>query len=678
MSPFHKPGSKPRRAPLSEERVMHAMTIDDSYHVIRTLAEGPGGLTQCVTIDDAGPFVRKKIPLRRANRSVWAALADCDCPRVPRIAATYEMPDCFVVVYDFVPGSTLDQEIESNGPLAPDQAIQVVQQIAEALDALHESKIVHCDVTPRNVVMAADGAHLIDLGIAQIEGCKPEPDAHPLGTWGFAAPEQCGFAPVDSRTDVYALARLLGFLLCGADPSTSDYDKLLSDPDVVPPLLKEVVEQGSALEPSARFTSAKVLAKAAVAALEGEASAEAAFTGSQAATAQNVASSAQAAAAQAASSKPSAQTAPAERTAQTNVANPDTPDNAETPKAEKKGFLGRKGKDDRKKKDKKHDEPEYFTVHVDPNKQAETSRGAQASASYYVQPGTAHSPQMPFYDPEPQQSAPSSNVIPAKYVLIGALIVLVVIALNLGFILGGLGKGDGGSQSAATPSISQSATTADDSAASDSASGESESAGDSGGSSAPVAAPEENPLVITEFGWSPTNNGYAYFAFGLRNNSDDTAVQYPAVMLVGRDKAGNILFTSEEVLNRIEPGETQYHGFVCGNGTKKPASIDIEVEDPDGFGYISPREVSTFSFGSTHDTTNSYGETTFAGEVTYKGSESKTDAAITLVLRDKRGNIIYGDTTFVDGLKNGQPKAFDMTEYDLPDYASYELYGKCW
>ena len=641
MSPFHKPGSKPRRAPLSEERVMHAMTIDDSYHVIRTLAEGPGGLTQCVTIDDAGPFVRKKIPLRRANRSVWAALADCDCPRVPRIAATYEMPDCFVVVYDFVPGSTLDQEIESNGPLAPDQAIQVVQQIAEALDALHESKIVHCDVTPRNVVMAADGAHLIDLGIAQIEGCKPEPDAHPLGTWGFAAPEQCGFAPVDSRTDVYALARLLGFLLCGADPSTSDYDKLLSDPDVVPPLLKEVVEQGSALEPSARFTSAKVLAKAAVAALEGEASAE-------------------------------------DVPAQADVANPGTPDNAETPKAEKKGFLGRKGKDDRKKKDKKHDEPEYFTVHVDPNKQAETSRGAQASASYYVQPGTAHSPQMPFYDPEPQQSAPSSNVIPAKYVLIGALIVLVVIALNLGFILGGLGKGDGGSQSAATPSISQSATTADDSAASDSASGESESAGDSGGSSAPVAAPEENPLVITEFGWSPTNNGYAYFAFGLRNNSDDTAVQYPAVMLVGRDKAGNILFTSEEVLNRIEPGETQYHGFVCGNGTKKPASIDIEVEDPDGFGYISPREVSTFSFGSTHDTTNSYGETTFAGEVTYNGSESKTDAAITLVLRDKRGNIIYGDTTFVDGLKNGQPKAFDMTEYDLPDYASYELYGKCW
>ena len=59
-------------------------------------------------------------------------------------------------------------------------------------------------------------------------------------------------------------------------------------------------------------------------------------------------------------------------------------------------------------------------------------------------------------------------------------------------------------------------------------------------------------------------------------------------------------------------------------------------------------------------------------------TKGKTDAAITLVLRDKRGNIIYGDTTFVDGLKNGQPKAFDMTEYDLPDYASYELYGKCW
>lgn len=81
-----------RIAGLNEEQVMHALGIDDAYHVERTLAEGRTGVTQRVTIDGSGPFVRKKIPSSLANRAVWAALADCDSPRLPQVVATYEMP----------------------------------------------------------------------------------------------------------------------------------------------------------------------------------------------------------------------------------------------------------------------------------------------------------------------------------------------------------------------------------------------------------------------------------------------------------------------------------------------------------------------------------------------------------------------------------------------------------
>ena len=65
---------------MNEEQVMHALGIDDAYHVERTLAEGRTGVTQRVTIDGSGPFVRKKFPSSLANRAVWAALADCDSP----------------------------------------------------------------------------------------------------------------------------------------------------------------------------------------------------------------------------------------------------------------------------------------------------------------------------------------------------------------------------------------------------------------------------------------------------------------------------------------------------------------------------------------------------------------------------------------------------------------------
>ena len=87
-----------------ETRVSHAMSIDDAYRIEQTLSRGPRGVTELVTIDGVGPFVRKKIPRALAQRAVWAALAGCSCPMLPRVQATYETPDWFAVVLEFIPG----------------------------------------------------------------------------------------------------------------------------------------------------------------------------------------------------------------------------------------------------------------------------------------------------------------------------------------------------------------------------------------------------------------------------------------------------------------------------------------------------------------------------------------------------------------------------------------------
>lgn len=89
---------------MDDKQAMHAMSIDDAYHVERTLARGPSGVTELVSIDGNGPFVRKKIPSPLAQRNVWAALSACQSNRLPRVEATYELPDRFVIVYDYVPG----------------------------------------------------------------------------------------------------------------------------------------------------------------------------------------------------------------------------------------------------------------------------------------------------------------------------------------------------------------------------------------------------------------------------------------------------------------------------------------------------------------------------------------------------------------------------------------------
>lgn len=78
---------------MDDKQTAHAMGIDDTYRVERTLARGQGGVTELVSIDGIGPFVRKKIPSQLAQRNVWAALSACTNPRLPHVEATYELPD---------------------------------------------------------------------------------------------------------------------------------------------------------------------------------------------------------------------------------------------------------------------------------------------------------------------------------------------------------------------------------------------------------------------------------------------------------------------------------------------------------------------------------------------------------------------------------------------------------
>lgn len=259
-----------RRIPgLNSEQVMHAMGIDDAYRVERVLVRNGNGVTELVTIEDAGPFVRKKMPLDRANRAVWAALAGAACPRLPQVAATYEMPDWFVAVYDFVPGETLEDAVARAGALDAQTAVQIARDVCEALSALHQRGVVHLDVSPANVLLAADGAHLLDFGNARIIAATGDATAadalhaassrrsRPTGTWGFAAPEQY-FYKADERSDVFATGRLLGYMLTGVEPDDgciSEFEAALGDKDRAPAPLRAVVERATHFEPSSRYQS---------------------------------------------------------------------------------------------------------------------------------------------------------------------------------------------------------------------------------------------------------------------------------------------------------------------------------------------------------------------------------------------------------------------------------------
>ena len=153
-----------------------------------------------------------------------------------------------------MPGSTLAQIVEENGRLAPNVAVQLIDQICEAVQELHQHGVIHRDITPANIILARDGAHLIDFGIARIrsEASNRSRDTTALGTYGFASPEQYGFAKTDARSDVFSLGRLLGFMLTGVYPDASDYEQRLADDAAVPARLRAVIGYACAFEPSKR------------------------------------------------------------------------------------------------------------------------------------------------------------------------------------------------------------------------------------------------------------------------------------------------------------------------------------------------------------------------------------------------------------------------------------------
>jgi hypothetical protein len=189
--------------------------------------------------------------------------------RLPHIRELYRLPDALVAVYDYVEGPTLRELVQERGPLAPARAVTLARQLCQALAPLHAAGVVHRDVAPGNVVVAADGAHLIDLGIARVRVDGASHDTTRLGTWGFAAPEQYGFAQTDARSDVFSLGRVLAYALTAADPQDASFDSAAQESPLVSPALRKVIKKATAFEPSARYQSAGELERALAATLAG-------------------------------------------------------------------------------------------------------------------------------------------------------------------------------------------------------------------------------------------------------------------------------------------------------------------------------------------------------------------------------------------------------------------------
>ena len=168
------------------------------------------------------------------------------------------------MVTAFVAGPSLEQ-ILSEGQAIPLGDVRVLGAgVAEALAAIHAAGLIHRDLKPSNILLAEDGPHVIDFGIARAIDASGVTARS--GTPGFMAPEVLLGRPLTSACDVFALGMVLAYAVgirpFGVGPSEAiAYRVVHEEPDLsgLDPQIRGVVAACLAKEPSERSTPAEIL-----------------------------------------------------------------------------------------------------------------------------------------------------------------------------------------------------------------------------------------------------------------------------------------------------------------------------------------------------------------------------------------------------------------------------------
>ena len=203
-----------------------------------------------------------------------------------------------------------------------------------------------------------------------------------------------------------------------------------------------------------------------------------------------------------------------------------------------------------------------------------------------------------------------------------------------------------------------------------------------GGSSGSAQDGQQVTLENGTYSWVTDEDSCTlYYAVKIHNPNEEYAVQFPKIQITARSEDNAILKTEEQTLLGIAANDTIVYANEIYYEGKAPASVDMSVGNEDrNYMHQEGSDIirqADLAISNVNENVGEY-ETTYTGELTNNSTLDLDTASVILVFK-KGEDMIGGICTYVDGLRSGETKPFEISSYgNLPEFDSYEVYAMQW
>ena len=239
-------------------------------------------LDRQVALKFLAPWLATDEEFRRRFDQESRLAAAVNNPHIIPVFRADEADGLLFIAMLYVTGGDVGSLVHRQGALPPGRAVEIVSQVASALDAAHRRGLVHRDVKPSNMLLDGDSepdhVYLSDFGLAKTATGTATNSltrtGQLLGTLAYIAPEQVAGKPVDGRTDQYSLACAAYEMLSGEPPFDGDAIAVLaahmnqpppaltSRQPRLPAAVDAVFARALAKDPAGRYPSCRQFADA--------------------------------------------------------------------------------------------------------------------------------------------------------------------------------------------------------------------------------------------------------------------------------------------------------------------------------------------------------------------------------------------------------------------------------